>query len=294
MSKITFPHQLLTQNLLLTCLPDEERRNLLTHASPLKLEYQQTVYDAGDAVRQVYFPVTCVISTVAIMNDGTTVETGMVGREGAVGVTSVFGDYHARNWTRVLIPGVALAVCADALRGLFDEGGALRRLMLDYYRTRIGHASRRAVCNARHLLHERVCTWLLMLHDRTGADDIPLTQEAVARQMGARRAGVNEIMGLLQRYGVVGHSRGHVIISDRERLEHMACVCYGGYKREVEWCKGLPDGVNRGGGHLRVLNVDAGNESTTDGTQVVYSPAKLPESAEAFFYVPYRDFRDRD
>lgn len=236
MSAQTFAEAAVTaDNRVLASLPEEARAPLLAHAAPVRLGYQRTVYDAGDAVRQVYFPTTSVIAEVAIMNDGTMVETGMVGREGAVGVTASFGDYGARGWTRVLIPGEALAVGADALREAFRESEGLRALLLGYYRTRMAHVSRRAVCNTRHRLQERVYTWLLMLRDRAAAEEIPLTQEAVARQMGARRAGVNEIMVSLQRLGVIEHRRGHIRVNDPERLESMACVCYRGHRRDFEW-----------------------------------------------------------
>lgn len=222
-------------NRVIASLPEAARAALLAHAAPVRLGYQRTVYDAGDEVRQVYFPVTCVIADVAIMDDGTMVETGMVGREGAVGVTASFGEYGARSWARVLIPGEALAVAADALRQMFQESEELRAPLLGYYRTRLSHVSRRAVCNTRHRLQERVYTWLLMLHDRAAGEDIPLTQEAVARQMGARRAGVNEIMVALERHGVVAHRRGHIRLNDRARLEEMACVCYRGHREDFDW-----------------------------------------------------------
>ena len=238
----------LADNHILASLPEAERGELLAHAAPAYLDYQRTVYEAGDSVRQVFFPLACVLAEVAIMNDGTTVETALIGREGAVGVTSAFGEYGARSWTRVLIPGAALAVGADALRELFRESDALQALLLGYYRTRISHVSRRAICNTRHRLHERVCTWLLMLCDRAPGADLPLTQEAVARQMGARRAGVNEVMVALQRYGVVEHRRGHIRIEDRERLEEMACLCYGGHREDFEWRHVAPQGRRNVGG----------------------------------------------
>lgn len=241
----------LTENHLLASLPEAERGELLAHSAPAYLDYQRTVYEAGDAVRHVFFPLSCVLAEVAIMNDGTTVETGMVGREGAVGVTSAFGEYGARCWTRVLIPGEALEVGADALRELFRESDELRELLLGYYRTRISHVSRRAICNTRHRLHERVCTWLLMLLDRAPDADIPLTQEAVARQLGARRAGINEVMVALQRYGVVEHRRGRIRIEDRARLEAMACLCYAGHREDFVWQRVSPLGRRIAGGSHR-------------------------------------------
>jgi hypothetical protein len=127
--------------------------------------------------------------------------------------------------------------------------------MLDYYCTRINHVSRRAVCNTRHHLRQRMCTWLLTLDDRMGNNgrEIPLTQEAVARQMGARRAGVNEIITSLRANGAVGHSRGRINLLSRERLEQFACVCYRGFRSEIDWCEVAPDNLQNVLGAGRAL-----------------------------------------
>jgi CRP-like cAMP-binding protein len=247
MSRTTLSQTLL-DNRILACLPAGERERLRPHAEFVDFFYQQTVYEHGDPVRHVYFPAGCVVPSVAIMNDGTTVETSMVGREGAVGATAVFGEYRSREWMRVLIPGPALMFSADVLGDLFRESESLQSLLLLHYRTRINHVSRRVVCNSRHRLFERVCAWLLMVHDRVGGDRLALTQEAIARQLGARRAGVNEVMGALQRVGIIGHSRGHIEIKDREGLEAVACACYCALREEMEWFKAVPWGAPLAGG----------------------------------------------
>src|SRR5205085_11642971 len=159
----------------------------------------------------------------------------MVGREGAGGIGAAMGGYRARYWTRVLLPGEALRIEAGLLRELFNDSPLCQKLLLRYYSTLINQVSRRAICNTRHRPSERLCTWPLMLHDLAERDDLQMTQEAAARQLGVRRAGVNECMGWLQKLNVVYHRRGHVQLVNRDALEDAACVCYPEFADEMRW-----------------------------------------------------------
>jgi len=178
-------------NIILNSLETDEHERLKRFFKVVDLETQQTLYAPGDEINYAYFPVNAVAVGVAVMNDGSTVETAMIGREGLVGIGTAIGSYRARHWVRVLLPGEAVRVEAGFLRELFNDSPAWQKLLLRYYAVLISQVSRRAVCNTRHRLNERLCTWLLMLHDRVGRDDLPLTQETAARQLGVRRAGVN-------------------------------------------------------------------------------------------------------
>jgi CRP-like cAMP-binding protein len=236
MSQVTLECPGLSGNSILSRLDPDESNRLTRFFKTVDLEAQQTLYAPGDEVAHAYFPVNCVITTVATMNDGATVETSMVGREGLAGVAAATtGSLRARHWTRVLLAGEAVRVEASLLRELFVENQEWRRVLLRYYSTLIGQVSRRAVCNTRHRLSERLCTWLLMLLDRAGRDEILLTQEIAARQLGVRRAGVNECMGQLQRANILRHSRGHVRVVNREALEDVACICYPEFREEARW-----------------------------------------------------------
>jgi CRP-like cAMP-binding protein len=225
----------LTGNGLLASLDAGEYRRFSHHLKVVDLGAQQTLFAPGDELQYAYFPSDCVIAGVAVMGDGATVETAMIGREGVVGVSAVVGSTRARYWTKVLLPGEALRVEAGVLRELFNDSPAWQKLLLRYYATLINQVSRRAICNTRHRLNERLSTWLLMLHDRVGRDDLPLTQEAAARQLGVRRAGVNECVGWLQKLSVIDHRRGHIRVLNREALEDAACVCYQGFEEEMRW-----------------------------------------------------------
>jgi CRP-like cAMP-binding protein len=236
MSQATYAYPGLSGNSLLGPLEADEFYKLTRSFKTVDLVAQQTLYAPGDEIAHAYFPVNCVITTLATMNDGATVETSMVGREGVAGIAAVTaGSMRARDWTRVLIAGEALRVDASLLRGTFLENREWQRLLLRYYSTLISQISRRTVCNTRHRLSERLSTWLLMLFDRVGRDEIWLTQETAGRQLGVRRAGVNECMGQLQRANILQHSRGNIRVVNREALEDTACICYPEFREEARW-----------------------------------------------------------
>ncbi|HEV3467758.1 MAG TPA: Crp/Fnr family transcriptional regulator [Pyrinomonadaceae bacterium] len=227
MSTSATAEQALVAESLLAGLPDESLAAVSRHLEPVALGHQQTLYEIGDRVAYAYFPAGgCVLTSVAIMSDGATVETAMVGREAAAGLVALLAGRPTRYWTRALLPGEALRLRAEALQELFERDEAARRLLLGCYRGLLYQATRRAVCNARHHLFERLSTWLLMLRERAGGDDLPLTQEAVSRQLGVRRAGVNEAVGRLERAGAVEHSRGRLHVEDVGLLEVAACRCH--------------------------------------------------------------------
>jgi CRP-like cAMP-binding protein len=235
MSQMIYAPPAVSGNHILNSLEPDEYERLMRFFRVVDLEAQQTLYAPGDPITYAYFPVDAVVTAVSTMNDGSTVETAMTGREGVVGIGAAIGSFRARHWTRVLLPGEAVRVEAGFLRELFNDSEDFQRLLLRYYAVLFSQVSRRAVCNTRHRLGERLCTWLLMLHDRVGRDDLPMTQEAAARQLGVRRAGVNECMGWLEKLSAIDNTRGHVRLLNRDALEAAACVCYQGFEGEMNW-----------------------------------------------------------
>jgi CRP-like cAMP-binding protein len=241
--------QIALENRLLQALPEGDRRQLEPSLVPVHLAQDQSVYVQGDPFEYLYFPVDCVVSSVAIMGDGASVEVSMTGCEGVTGVVSVFGgEQEARTWTRVLIAGGAVRARAEAVRRLFAESEGAQRVLLGYYRALITQISQRAVCNGRHTILQRLACWLLMLHDRVGADEIRLTQEEMAGKLGVRRAGITQAARVLLHAEAVNYNHGRINVLDRHVLEIMACECYKVHREEF-----LPAGENNGGGKLRAI-----------------------------------------
>jgi CRP-like cAMP-binding protein len=77
-----------------------------------------------------------------------------------------------------------------------------------------------------HHVDERLARWLLIAADKTGSDEMALTQEFLAMMLGSRRATVTIAAGKLQRAGFIRYRRGNVRIFNRQGLADAACECY--------------------------------------------------------------------
>lgn len=201
--------------------------NLLPELRVVPFSVNQVLYEQGDVMDLVYFPLDSVVSGLAIMEDGTTIETSMVGREGLVGISTVLGSGLSRQWMWVTVRGSALQLDARVLDKLFVQNENALRALLKFYRSLITQVSQRCVCNTRHTILDRLCCWLLMIHDRVGGNNLSLTQEMIASRVGARRAGITVAAGALQEIGAIEYRRGHLHIAKREVLENTVCECYG-------------------------------------------------------------------
>jgi CRP-like cAMP-binding protein len=190
------------------------------------LHVNQVLYEQGDKIDFVYFPLECVVSALAIMEDGTTLETSMVGREGLVGISTVLGSGLSRQWLWVTVGGNAIQLEARLLDKIFVHNELSLKLLLQRYRSLVTQVSQRCVCNTRHTILERLCCWLLMIHDRVGGANLRLTQEMIASRVGARRAGITVAAGMLQEMQAIEYRRGQLHIRSRELLEATVCECY--------------------------------------------------------------------
>ena len=222
-------NQLLTQ-LLATV---EARTFLPSQLKLVSLDRNQVLYEQGDAIEAVYFPLDSIVSSLAIMEDGTTLETSMVGREGLVGISAILGSGVSRQWHWVSISGNAIQLDVRVLDSLFVHSEESLKSLLRFYRSLITQVSQRCVCNTRHTVLERLCCWLLMVHDRVGGGNLRLTQEMIASRLGARRAGITVAAGVLQAMHAIEYRRGQLHITDRDVLERAVCECYAITRNEA-------------------------------------------------------------
>jgi CRP-like cAMP-binding protein len=230
----TPPVQPPIQNKILAALPAEEYERLREHLTPVSLPLGETLYDQGGQIEYVYFVNTGVVSHVANMEDGASVEVGLVGSEGMIGLPVALGDDVSPNHAVVQIADGAMRMEAAALRDELGRGGRLQSLLLLYTLASHKQVSQTAACNRNHNIGGRLARWLLMCHDRVGGDELHLTQEFIAQMLGTRRSGVSEAAILLQAAGLIRYSRGHITILDRERLKEFACECYEVVRAEFE------------------------------------------------------------
>jgi CRP-like cAMP-binding protein len=189
------------------------------------LSKDAVLYEAGQRIKEVYFPEQAMISYVAGTSDGETIEVGVVGNEGLVGIGSLmegFTEFRAV----VQIPGHAYAVNYDFLRREFSRCDVINRVLMHYTKGLLVQVGQIAVCNKFHSVEERFCRWLLMAVDKTSGQSIPMTQEALARVLGTRRASVSGVAGEFQRKGSIRYTRGTISILNRKQLESEVCECY--------------------------------------------------------------------
>ena|SRR5689334_19323748 len=207
---------------------------LLPELKLVTLTVNQVLFELGDQIEYVYFPLDSVVSGLAIMEDGTTIETSMIGRDGVVGISSLLGSGGSRQWVWVTIAGNAVQLEKKFLERIFIQNETALKVLIRSYRSLITQLSQRCVCNTRHTIMERLCCWLLMIHDRVDGDRLSLTQEMVASRVGARRAGITVAAGLLQSMKAIEYRRGQLHIANRESLESTVCECYKLIKGDVE------------------------------------------------------------
>jgi CRP-like cAMP-binding protein len=216
----------LLSNKILTALPGEDFQRLVPHLEPVSLAAGQTLFAQGEEARHLFFPEDCVVSSQCGMQDGKSVEVGMIGREGVAGLNAIFGPVSSRQEVNVTVGGSALRARADDVRREFERTSALRRLLERFSGEYAAHVSQRSACAALHSITQRFAVWLLLLTERLDADTVEMTQERIAAHLGVRRAGITVIAGNLQDEGVLSNVRGSVRVLDRRALEAIACECY--------------------------------------------------------------------
>jgi CRP-like cAMP-binding protein len=221
-------------NRLLSLLPKNDYVLLRPHLRTVDLDYKQSLYRAGRAIRQVYFIEAGVGSLVSVMANGDAAEVGTIGNEGLVGLPIVFGDDRGPTTVYVQVPGNGLVIDALPFANALAQSASLRAVMLRYAHVFFNQVAQSAACNQFHSLSQRCCRWLLMTHDRMEGDEFLLTQEFLAMMLGVQRTGVTLAARKLQDAGTIHYRRGVVTILDRRALERGACECYMASKGEFD------------------------------------------------------------
>ena len=214
------------RNQLLASLPAEEQARVRQHIETMWLEQRAPVHRPGVPITHVYFPETAVISLVNTFQDGAAVEVGTTGCEGMVGLTLLLSNESPSTTAFAQIPGVVARMRADAFLELARAPGALHGVLLRYADVLLAQVAQTAACNATHLVQERCARWLLMTHDRAGADQFNLTQEFLAVMLGVRRPSVTVVAGTLHKAGLIDYGHKRITILDRKALEATSCECY--------------------------------------------------------------------
>jgi CRP-like cAMP-binding protein len=223
-----------TGNHLLSALTAGDLGGLLPHLEYIDLPLGTVLYEAGDVLRHVYFPVNCIVSLLHMLADGSSAEIAVVGNDGLIGIALFMGGETTPNRAVVQSAGHAYRLPGQRLKDEFHRNGTLQGLFLRYTQALITQMAQTAVCNRHHSVDQQLCRWLLLSLDRLSSNRLDMTQELIANMLGVRREGVTEAAGKLQRLGIIHYQRGHITVLDRPRLEALCCECYAVVKKETD------------------------------------------------------------
>ena len=223
------------ENLLLAALPDEERERLSPYLEKVVLDFHQVLIEPNEEITDIYFPYDAITSTIQDMNNGNSVETGLMGIEGFVGVQRWLGARTTPTRTMVQIAGEAHHMsAADFIRHVREANSTLNDLCGKYVHAFLSMTSQIAACNRLHAVDERLCRWLKLVHNRIRRNEFPIRQEFIAMMLGVHRPTVSTAANMLQQAGLIKYSRGQMQILDADGLTNGSCECLEIMERQFE------------------------------------------------------------
>jgi CRP-like cAMP-binding protein len=222
------------QNHLLAALSAAERERIDPHLELVPMPLGRVLYESGDTLLHVYFPLDSIVSLLYVMENGASAEISVVGNEGLIGVALFMGGETTPSRAIVQSSGYAYRLLGRRLKEEFHRHGELQILLLRYTQALITQMAQTAVCNRHHSVDQQLCRWLLLSLDRLSSNRLIMTQELIANMLGVRREGVTDAAGKLQKLGVIQYARGQITVLDRPRLEQLSCECYAVVKKETD------------------------------------------------------------
>jgi CRP-like cAMP-binding protein len=223
---------MLQSNAILASLSASDTAALEPHLKATHLEQKTVLYEAGETIGGVYFPISACISLVVTLATGEMTESAMVGRDGAVGLASALDGKIAMSRAIVQLAGDAIVCDPAAFRGAALQSEALISTVMRHEQTLFAQAQQSTACMANHEVDARLCRWLLRARDLSGSDQLPFTQAFLAEMLGVRRTSVTTVARTLQEAGMVKYRRGHIEILDVEGLREGSCECYETVKEQ--------------------------------------------------------------
>lgn len=222
------------QNHLLAALAAHDYARLLPDLEFTPMSLGSVVFEAGVPMDYVYFPTTCIISLLYVMENGDSAEIAIIGNDGLVGVSVFMGGDSMSSRAVVQNAGGCYRVKAAILKTEFELGGSLQHLALRFTQTLIAQMVQTGACNRHHTLEQQLCRWLLLSLDRLPGNNVSMTQKLIANMLGVPRVGVMEAADKLQEAGVIQYTGGRITVLKRPKLEERACECYNVVKTEIE------------------------------------------------------------
>lgn len=220
-------------NILLAALPKSDFNRISPNLQLVNLPLGKCLSESGEQMFSVYFPTTAIVSLLYNMENGSSGEIAIVGKDGVVGITAFMGGKSTLNRAVVQSSGYAFKLSGAYLRTEFNHSRFLQNLLLRYTMALFAQITQTVACNRNHTVDQQLCRWLLLSLDRLPSNELIMTQELIANMLGVRREGVTVAAKSLQQAGLITYHRGHITVLNRAGLEERACECYKIVKKEV-------------------------------------------------------------
>lgn len=233
------------KNQLFGAFDPAARERIMAHMQPVTYKLGAIVCEAGAHLKYAYFPEGCVLSLLTVLEDGSEIECGNIGREGAFGLFAAMYSGVSFSRCTVQLEGKLSRCEIGYLRTEFSNNPELQALFVSYSETLLSQVMQSVACNALHSVEERMCRWLLMMHDRADGEMLAYTHEFLARMMGANRTSVTLAAQSLQNQGLISYRRGRMQVRDRPGLEAAACECYAVVKKRFDAFLRSPASTNQ-------------------------------------------------
>jgi CRP-like cAMP-binding protein len=214
------------RNYMLASLSSSDLALVEPHLKTIALPQGDVLLQQDVHMAHFYFPTDGMVSLVAVLEDGGSIEVAAIGREGVVGAALANGTGNAPMTAIVQVAGNASRIEAGKFHEAARESATFRGVVAHHNEALIAQIIRTVACNGKHVLEARLCRWLLMVRDRVDGETLNLTQEFLGQMLGVQRTSVNLAARTLQEAGLVTYSRGRITIIDRAGLEEAACECY--------------------------------------------------------------------
>ena len=223
------------QNNLLLALKPADFALLQPHLQMVRLRTDEVLYEPGDDVRYVYFPLDpTLLAFRVVLDDGRAIETALVGREGAIcGVVS-HGRLPAYSRSVVLHEGPALRIGVERLEAAKMQSLSIRHLFARYADCVMAQVFQSVACNAAHSVEQRAAKWLIAANERISDNRVPLTQEQFAVMLGVGRSYVSRVVRSFRERGLIEGERGAIVVLDADGLRETACECQESVRRHFD------------------------------------------------------------
>lgn len=229
------------ENLMLAMLPREERQRLAPFLEWTNVEFEETLIEPDSPIKLVFFPYDAVTSTIQELQNGNSIETGLMGVEGMIGIQLWLRVPSTPTRTLIQVDGYGHRMKAtDFVREVRDTKSPLNDFIARYTHAFLSMTSIGAACNRLHTLDQRLCRWLKLIHNRVRRDEFPMRQQFMAHMLGVQRPTVSTTANMLQQAGLITYTRGRLTVLDAEGLIEGACECYELMEHEMDRIYDVP------------------------------------------------------